>query len=157
MQNKQTPGQLSKMLDVTGATLRNYVKHFGQYLSDDAQKKTRKRFNPDDVQTLRYAKSLLDDGYTYDEAVTKLETQPLEGEVLDDLPPFEDESQDAPPADEIPSAIQTREFYEQFFKPALDAKDQTINLLEQDKNRLQRELTFLRLPWYRKLFRDPPK
>lgn len=153
MQNKQTPGQLSKSLDITTATLRNYVKHFGQFLSPDAQRKSRKRFNPDDVQTLRYAKSLLDDGLTYAETLDQLESQPLEGEVLDDLPPI-----DLPPATEIPSsAIQTKEFYDQFFKPALDAKDETISELKEDKDRLQRQLNYERLPWFRRVFRDPPE
>jgi hypothetical protein len=61
------------------------------------------------------------------------------------------------PQEEASSALQTKEFYEQFFKPALDAKDQTIEMLEQDKDRLQKENFWLRLPWYKKLFREPPE
>ena len=148
MQNLQTPGQLSKTLGITTATLRNYVQHFGQYLSDGAKKKTRKRFTPEDVQLLHYAKSLLDNGNTYQETLDLLETQPIEGEILEDFQPFEQDPEPAP----IPetSAIQTAEFYEQFVKPMIDAKDETIEIL-------RKENAWLRTPWYKKIFRDPPE
>jgi DNA-binding transcriptional MerR regulator len=163
IENQKTAGELSQTLGVTTATLRNYVSKFGQFLSPDATRKTRKRFSPEDVQTLLIAKSLLDDGLTYDQVSDQLQAQPLTGEVIDDLPP-ETQPEDIPPADEIPSAIQSIEFFSQVIenlsaehKNALTAKDEMIGELRQDKTRQQREISWLRLPWYRKLFNDPPE
>ena len=156
----KTPGEVSKTLGVTGATLRNYTKQFTQFLSPDATTRTRKRFNPEDIETLRTAKSLLNAGLTYGQVWQRLETQPLEGEVLEDFQPKpepqpEPSSEDFQPNDI--SAIQTREFYERFFKPALDAKDETITELKTDKERLQRQLNYANLPWFRKWFSEPPE
>jgi DNA-binding transcriptional MerR regulator len=154
IENRKTPGELSQTLGVTTATLRNYVSHFGEFLSPEATRKTRKRFTPEDAQTLQAAKSLLDDGLTYDQAAAQLQTQPLTGEVIED---FQTGPEPEPANDLPPSAMQTREFYEQFFKPALDAKDETISELKQDKDRLQHEIAWLRLPWWKRAFRDPPE
>lgn len=163
IENRKTAGELSKTLGITTATIRNYVSKFGQFLSPDATRKTRKRFSPEDVQILMAAKSLLNDGLTYDQVVNQLENQPLEGEVIDDLPP-ETQPEDIPAADEIPSAIQSIEFFSQVIdqlteqhKSVISAKDETITGLKKDKDRLQMEISWLRLPWYKKLFRDPPE
>ena len=95
---------------------------------------------------------------TYSQVQERLETQPLEGEVIDEQQPEpqpEPSSEDFQPGDI--SAIQTREFYERFFKPALDAKDETISGLKTDKERLQRQLNYANLPWFRKWFSEPPE
>ena len=152
----QTPGEVSKTLDVTGATLRNYVKQFKPFLSENATKKTRKRFSPEDIQILKTAKSFLDAGLTYEQVSERLETLPALGEVIDEPEP-ETIFEDIPPAEEPTTAIQTREFYEQFFLPALDAKNETIQELKSDKERLQRQLNYERLPFFRKWFSKPPE
>ena len=156
----KAPGEVSKTLDVTGATLRNYTKQFTQFLSPGATTKTRKRFNPEDIETLKTAKSLLNAGLTYGQVWQRLNEQPLTGDVIDESQP-EPEPQPEPSSEDFQpndiSAIQTREFYERFFKPALDAKDETISELKTDKERLQRQLNFQRLPWFRKWFNEPPE
>ena len=163
IENSQTAGEISKTLGITTATLRNYVKHFGQHLSPDAARKTRKRFTADDLQTLKVAKTLLDDGLTYDQVSEQLEILRAQCEVIDDFQP-ENQPEDIPQEEETPSAIQSIEFFSQIIdqlteehKTALQAKDSHIESLEKNQDRLQKEISWLRLPWYKKLFRDPPE
>ena len=147
------PGKLADELGVTGATLRNYVSHFGPFLSDQAKRKTRKRFSPEDVNTLKYAKSLLDDGLTYDQAADELETsQPLVGEVIDDEIPAPDPEPEIPPDDtqDQQYGLQLVEFLDMLnkeHKTALEAKDEVIaakedqiSELRQDKERQQKRI-----------------
>jgi DNA-binding transcriptional MerR regulator len=152
----QRPGKVAEILAVSGMTLRNYVKEFSEFLSPQAVKKTGRRFTDQDIRTLQIAASILRDGFTYDQAREQLAEQPLEGEVIDDFPP-ETQPEDIPPFEEIPNALQTLEFYEKFIQPALDAKDQTIDELKKDKERMQKELAWLRLPWYRRILAKPPE
>ena len=136
-ENSLTPKEIRESLDVVDATIRNYVKHFGQFLSPDATRKTRKRFSPTDVQILQIAKSYLEEGYTYDQTANLLETQPL-----DDIQITKVEK----PTQEETTAIQPKEFYEQF-KIALAAKDQTIEILLSENERLRAQLG--KRPWWR--------
>ena len=170
----KTPGEVSQTLGVTTATLRNYVKKFGQFLSPDATRETSKRFSPDDIETLKTARSFLHAGMTYKWVQEHLENQAVTGEVLEDFQPETDPQPEPSSEDFQPndiSAIQTREFYERFFKPALDAKDETISELKTDKERLiqekeqerlekekaQRQLNYKNLPFYRQWFSEPPE
>ena len=151
------PGEVSQTLNVTGATLRNYVKAFGVFLSPEATAKTRKRYSDEDVSTLIYAKSFLDDGLTYDQVITRLDDRPMTGEILQgegwEARPVEPEPEE--PAPEEPE--QDRQLAPiEFIKLIVDAKDQTIDQLQEDKKQLQRELSWLRLPWYQRLFTRPP-
>jgi len=140
-----TPKEIRETLDVTDTTIRNYVKRFGKFLSPDATRRNRKRFSPTDVQILQIAKSYLDEGYTYDQTINLLETQSLE-DILDvEIPSPQVEKS---PPDET-NAILPQEFYKQF-EITLAAKDEHIA-------DLRKEIAWLRLPWYKKLFRDPPE
>jgi len=161
----KTPGEVSKTLDVTGATLRNYVKNFALFLSPDATRKTRKRFSPEDVDTLLTAKSLLNTGLTYGQVSERLETQPLEGEVIDETSPAGSGStfEDIPPAEEQTTAIELLDWFENVLErqkeqhqTALDIQTQHIESLKSDKERIQRQLNFERLPWWRKWRTEPP-
>jgi len=178
----EKPGKVSETLNVTDTTLRNYVKHFKKFLSPDATKRTGKRFSPEDVETLKTAKGLLDEGWTYEQVQERLESQPVTGEVIDEsqpeTEPQPDTSQEEPTPDEIPSAIQSIEFFSQVIeqltdehKTALTAKDNHIEELKTDKERLiqekeqerlekektQRQLNYERLPFYRQWFTEPPE
>ena len=70
------------------------------------------------------------------------------GEILKSFKPIQQEP-DPEPIPEV-NAIQTAEFYEQFVRPMIDAKDETIDIL-------RKENQWLRLPLYKKIFRDPPE
>ena len=156
----KTPGEVSKPLLRRTPGLGSTTTKFGQFLSPGATTKTRKRFSPEDIRTLKTAKSLLDAGLTYSQVQERLENQTLTGEVLEDFQPGTEPQPEPSPEDFQPgdiSAIQTREFYERFFKPALDAKDETITELKTDKERLQRQLNYERLPWFKKWFSDAPE
>ncbi|GAH82812.1 unnamed protein product, partial [marine sediment metagenome] len=74
---------------------------------------------------------------------------------------FEDE---IPPEPQPQAAIQSIDFFSQVIdqltaehQTALTAKDAHIVTLEKNQDRLQREISWFRLPWYKKLFRDPPE
>ena len=147
------PGEIAKTLDVSTVTIRNYVREFSQFLSPSATAKTNRKFTPEDVRTLTLATSLLRDGSTYDEVRQQLtERLPLEGDVFEGKEPEETYQE--------PSAIQPLEFFQAFVdqlsaehQATITAKDETIETLKEDKERLQAEVDWLRLPWYKKLFR----
>jgi len=151
------PGETAKTLQVSGMTLRNYVKEFAPVLSETATRKNGRQFSAGDVQTLKKANSLLSQGMTYKQVLEQLESEkPLEGEVL------EEDWEEAPSAeDERPgTAIGTIEFLTMFMEQTqetLDAKEELISELRNDKERLEKELKWERLPWYRKLFQTPPE
>ena len=153
------PGEIAKTLNVTTATLRNYAKKFAPFLSKDATGETNRRYTPEDVETLKLASSLLRDGLTYEQVRSQLQERPVTGEVIEDETTGPEPPEDTPPEDTEPEpavSMQTLEFFEKFVQPALSAKDETIEILQRDKERLLRENAWLRLPWYRRLFTKPP-
>jgi len=145
-----TPGEIRKILDVTDATVRNYCNRFGEFLSPDATRKTRKRFSPADVQILQLAKSYLDDGYTYDQVINLLENQSLD-DILDIEIPSPQVEKPSSPDDET-NAILPAEFYKQF-EIAIAAKDQTIEILLTENERLRAELAKKDRGFWDRLFR----
>ena len=154
-------GEVAKQLDVTTATVRNWIKLFGdEYLSDQANKKNGKRFTPSDVATLGEIQRLLHDGLRYEDIPHQL--QPIPEIMTNDT--FEGANQqpfDVPdPTVARENAIQPLEFFTDFIDKMTDqhqreiqAKDALIDELKDDKTRLQNEVDRLRLPWWEKLFR----
>ena len=157
-------GDVANRLDVTPATVRNWVKLFGdEYLSGQAKKKTGKRFTPADVATLREIQRLLQDGLRYEDIPHQLQPLPeiVTGDTFEgaDQQPF-----DIPdPTVDRENAIQPLEFFTDFIDKMtaqhdreIQAKDALIDELKDDKTRLQDEVDRLRLPWWEKLFRRNP-
>lgn len=154
------PGAIAKTLGVSTATVRNYVHEFQKFLSPAATSDTNRRFTEKDVQVLRLVRSMLNEGESYEQVRQYLETLPLEGDVFegDVFEGFEQEQ----PFQEVPSAIQPLEFFTKFVeqlteehKSTIQAKDETIENLKADKERLQEEIDWLRLPWFIRWFRKP--
>lgn len=152
------PGETAKTLQVSGMTLRNYVKHFSPLLSETATRNTGRQFTEKDIGILKRANSLLSEGLTYGQVLEKLEGEKtLEGEVLTD------EDWNEAPAEETETpgmSLQVIEFLEMFIEQTqgtIEAKDELISELRNDKERLEGELKWLRLPWYRRLFTKPPE
>lgn len=82
--NEKRIGEVAKFLDVTPATIRNWVKLYGdEYLSPRATNVTGKRFTPADVATLGEIHRLLREGLRYDEIPGKLQAIPV---IIDDQP-----------------------------------------------------------------------
>ena len=157
-------GEVATQLDVTPATVRNWIKLFGdEYLSDQANKKTGKRFTPTDVATLREIQRLLHDGLRYEEIPHQL--QPIPEIMVDDTFGGADQQPfDIPdPTVNRENAIQPLEFFTDFIdkmttqhEREIVAKDDLITELKGDKTRLQAEIDRLNLPWWDKLFRRKP-
>ena len=154
----QKPGAIVKMLGVSGVTVRNYSHQFSSFLSPGATSETGRHFTSEDVKVLRLAASLLRQGFSYEEVRHQLEeNQPMTGEV------FEEGAAPEPRQEPPPSAIAPLEFFTQFIETlkdehqaTLQAKDETIANLKEDKKRLQEEVSWLRLPFFVKWFRKPP-
>lgn len=132
----QTPAEIRETLGVTDTTIRNYVKRFGRFLSPDATRKTQKRFNENDIKVLRIAKGYLDQKYTYEQTINLLESQDFDDILDQPLPKPE------------PEINQTSALA--IYRETIRAKDAHIA-------DLQKEIRWLRLPWWRRIFSDPPE
>ena len=65
-------GQVSKLMDISGASLRNYVKWFARFLSDDATKGSGRYFSATDLSVLEEARRLLRAGWKVEEVTEEL-------------------------------------------------------------------------------------
>jgi DNA-binding transcriptional MerR regulator len=68
-----TAGQVAELLEVTGATLRNYVKWFSGFLSDGANVARGRSFSSRDVAVLTNARQLLQSGLKWENVKAALE------------------------------------------------------------------------------------
>lgn len=146
------PGEIAKMLGITTATVRNYVKEFREFLSPAATAETNRRFTPEDIKVLRVASELLREGFNYPEVRERLnERLPMEGEIFEGEPEPE-----TPPPPETPQSILPLEFFSQFVEQ-LNAQHQAhLETLKEENERLRAELNYARLPFFVKWFRKPP-
>jgi len=161
------PGQMKEILQVSGMTVRNYVKAFEPYLSETATKKSGRRFTPKDVETLKHANALLREGATYEEIQHHFDQEiaaAIVGEIIQETDQPEPEPQtEEPPeegseTDETTRAIATIEFLNAYMEQAqetISAKDATIEILQKDKDRLQKQLDYERQPLFKKWFTKP--
>ena len=145
-----TPKQVSETLEIPLSTLRRYRSKWADYLSAPDNKR---RYSQEDIDTLRIIRDLTTQRKSADDIIQVLQ-EPIEPFIFEDTQP-EPEPQ---------RAIQSIEFFSQVIdqltsehQTALSAKDAHIETLEKNQDRLQREISWLRLPWYKKLFRDPPE
>jgi len=76
-----TPGELSELLDIPSSTLRRYVKHFGDHLSEDAQLPRGRRFHESDMHTIAMIRDLTQRGYKLEEIPGELD-KPIEDAKL---------------------------------------------------------------------------
>ena len=142
-----TPGQVSDMLDVPSSTLRRYVKQFAAHLSETATKKRGRRFTEQDIATLARARELLQQGRKPEE------TNELLAVVGEDDP----EAQPDAALALVPSISAA-------LTEALDAARglpaEVEDLSEKQGGtaaRVDGLETWLREPWYRRLFGSPPE
>ena len=147
-------GETAREIEVTSATIRNWVKEFGEFLSPSATSQRRKRFTPSDIDTLKNIKKLRNDGFTYSEIHDEIFTVTT-GEVLGVEEMITEETHKEQLQQPQDNAIAIPEVFE-FINQALNnqtlqhereikAKDETIQLLRE-------ELKRARLPWWKKLF-----
>lgn len=152
-----TIGAAAQVLGVTTATVRNWVKFYGSHLSPDATRRTGKRFTPEDIDTLRRVQQLLASGSTFEQVVEML---PAEGEIYTEpLPedtetPFQPEPAQLAIVPIIERFQQLLETQAENHRATVQAKDELIQELRRDKERLQAEVNRLNEPWFLRLFRN---
>jgi DNA-binding transcriptional MerR regulator len=159
----KTSGEVAALLDVSTATIRNYVDRFGEYLSDPAKRSRGKRFSEDDIKILQKIAHLLRQGLRYAEVKEVFESEPIEGEILeaDDFEPIpepEPEPEPEPQQSDQRGDIAPLEFFDSLVdqltdqhKREIEAKDDLIRELRSDKQRLQEQLDQLKKPWWQRI------
>ena len=68
-----SPGEVSNLLDVPSSTLRRYVSHFGDYLSEDARRKRSRRFTEQDIQVIAQIRDLTGQGIRLEDIPQRLD------------------------------------------------------------------------------------
>lgn len=78
------PSEVAKQLGVSSATLRRWSRRFEAHLalSDDQEGRSHRRYTGVDLRTLERVKSLLDQGYTYQQVADYLKQ--VSGDTVDD-------------------------------------------------------------------------
>ena len=157
----KTSGDVASLLDVSTATIRNYVERFGKYLSDSAKRKRSKRFSDKDIEVLKRVAYLLRKGLTYADVLDVFESEPVEGEILDyDIPEPEPQPTKPEPEPEVKDnqEIAPLEFFDSLVeqltdqhKREIEAKDDLIQELRSDKRRLQEQLDQTKKPWWKRI------
>lgn len=137
---------LAQTLEISGATLRNYVREFGEYLSDKARRSKQRRYTSQDIEILTRASKLLSEGYTYQDTREILAGQEAyTGEVVEDDEEINNQGDEQPIRGEIQPAT--------FFKELIDS---LTTRHEGEISYYKRQLAYWQLPWYKRLFREPP-
>jgi DNA-binding transcriptional MerR regulator len=148
MQTKKI-SDVSAEIGISGQTIRNYLKRFGEFFTTAAARKTRKQFTDFDIDQLRKIKDLLADGLQYDDIPAYLTPAP---QVVDDI--TQDTAQPetaAPRTSAIEKQYQAMVQLQQMgHEREIQAKDETIAIL-------QRQLDLARLPWWRRMFGQDSK
>jgi len=151
---KMRIGDTAAMLGVHPATVRNWLKLGDEFFSSNATKTTGKRFTPQDIEQLKRIQSLLDEGFRYEDIPARLPV-PEVFEVIEDTPP------EAPgPSQTNANAMQPTEYLERFqaileqqhetHQEAIRAKDETIQVLKDENERLRADLERARRPWWKR-------
>ena len=150
-----TIGQVADLLGVTRQTIHNWLKNIGyEFFSENATRVSGKRFPPDDIEQLRTIKGLLEMGKRY-EQIPDLINTPQVFDVVDDIP------KEQPDQQEPSNAIQLAEYFDQLLKMleqqqqnhqvSISAKDETIQILKSENERLRQDLERARQPWWKRL------
>ena len=145
-------GDVASSLGVSLQTIRNWLKVGGEFFSQNATKTTGKRFTPADIQQMQRIKSLLAEGLTFEDIPARLPAAP---QVVDDIP------KEQPDQQEPSNALQPTEYLDQLmaileqqretYQETIGAKDETIQVLRSENERLRDELERSRLPWWKRL------
>jgi len=163
--------EVSEQLGVSSQTVRNYLKLGPEYFSERATHPSRKRFTAEDVVTLRVIRDHLANGLTYDDIPDRL--TPAAPRVIDHGQTIGREDHEPDPEPDQPTKRdqqQTTDLAIQY-EPIIAAQQQTImsknefiEELKTDKDRLQREVDQLKedldrskRPWWSRLFGNSPE
>ena len=148
-------GDVAANLGVSLQTVRNWLKIGDEFFSENATRSTGKRFTPGDIQQLQRIQSLIADGLIYEDIPAKLKPSPQVVEVIEEAP-------QEPPGTPRNGAnsIQTLDLMESIerllehqretYQETISAKDETIEVLKDENERLRRERDRARLPWWKR-------
>jgi len=165
MQTKRI-SDVSKDLGVSSQTIRNYLKIGDKFFSPTATRKTRKLFTAEDIVQLRSIKSHLAEGVSYVDIPDYLMPAPQVVDTGKDT-----QEPEVTPEIETPKTSAIERQYQQLLtaqqlghereikriENEITSKNEFIDYLQRDNDRLRQDNTNLRLPWYRRLFGDRAK
>ena len=147
-QNAMKIGEVSRSLDVSTQTVRNYLRLAPDQFSGEAVRKSNKQFTPQDIAVLQEIKYLVSEGVKYKNVADQL---PLIPEIVENIGPEPDQPQEQ-------YALQPVEFFDHFkimleqmqleHGITISAKDQTIATLQAENDWLKR-------PFWQKWFGSP--
>lgn len=148
------PVQMAKAIDVSPQTLRNYIREFGDFLSDEAQAtKKARRFDAKDIAILRRANDLLKEGNKYEKVRSMLPAvADIVGEEVEHPSSEEGGSSDGAMVNskDVAQLQAMLEIHIEKHDAIVAGKDEL--LAEKDKriDELRVELAYERAPFYRK-------
>ena len=142
------PKTVSEMLQVPASTLRRYAKDWGEFLSDSARIKGKKRrYTPEDITTLRRIRVLLGQHKNREEIAAALD---VSLKIVDETPP------ETTALAFMPELIEELEGFRSRFaqlEGELESERLDNRELQERVNRLEE---WLLLPWWRRFGRKPP-
>jgi len=141
-------GETARIIDVSTATIRNYVKAFEPYFSETAKRKHGKNFTNQDIQTLRTIRQHLDNGLTYEETAEYLTFTPEIIHGQEDPTFFESAAVANENAITLP---QVADFVQQAIDNAAAQHQREIDALNRLIEKLETDLENARKPWWKRL------
>lgn len=149
-----TSGQISDMLEIPPSTLRRYVKDFAAHLSETATKKRGRRFNERDVAVIARAREMLQQGRVPEEvdkilAVVGEEQEPeaTTDSALALVPSI---------SQALTEALDTARSLRMEVVDLGDQVDDVAGRQVASDRRLEQLEAWMREPWWRRLFGQPP-
>ena len=142
------PKDAAESLSIPASSLRRYRSIYAEFLS---KPDSTRRLNQDDIETLRQIRELAERRFTQTEieAILRDPPEPFdEGEVFTGEIPPEPAGGGMQPIEILQDLVARLQGQNQV---VVQAKDQTIEILKEENDRLRTELTDLRKPWWKKL------
>jgi DNA-binding transcriptional MerR regulator len=133
------PGEVSKMLDIPGSTLRRYVATFPDYLTPGAKRQRGRRFTDRDIAILARVRDLAGRGVQLADIPAQL------GDVLEE----EEPTQNQTVALALPGVVKSLAEIQRLFQD----QQTELNELRQAQAEL---LEYIKLPWWERIRRKPP-
>jgi len=149
-------GEVADILKVSLQTVRNWLNLGEEFFTEAATRQHGKRFTAADLDQLKRIQNLLSEGFKLDQIKTMLPAAPQIVDVIEDPPP---RATDQQPTSQV-NALETIDIFEQVqqllkqqqenHQVTINAKDETIAVLQDENERLRDEVERLKRPWWKR-------